>query len=371
MSDKLNTLFSRNSTPTSDDYFDDDGNLLVNIVMKPNTYNFEYGFKYDYYLQSKTDSRKRKSPYIKFVGKRTYYRISGSLKTDDGKVDEPKTISKISFIIDPNSNDAKLLLKFHLACKSCLINAAIKKNKKAHKIMKYKQLVQNYIKQNHIKITDKINYGSFCDRVPQDLLPECKSCCNGISELAEMMADGTDQKFIDQLKKDQEKWILNKINIPFLKKKNSDGTYIYDPNPTIRTQGNFGVEFCNYTLKGNYIRAKKRLERCKKQHPTKNHKHTQLNDILEEERLVYESDRNEPWYFQTLNKKIPPTTLCQYIGVRLETAFIGNSLWVDLQFVARHVWYTNDTESLSAPDCEDEYQLDDEDDISDDDDMND
>jgi hypothetical protein len=377
MSNTLEKLFDTRQTPTAKDYFDDNGEILVDFFLRKNTYNFIHGMKFDIYIRpkNKIKSKKiRKDPYIKFLEKRTYYRVASRLENKNN-VDEPKIVTKISFAIDPNSYDAKLLLIIHNAVQSHLINYYISKqddngfsDKKRH-IRKYMKAVDKYISLNNIKINGLINYGSFCDKVPAiNILPECKSCCPGISTLSSIMSEGGSQDDINDNNQNFKNWILNKINIPLLKRREGGkkGNIVYEKNPNVRTRGPYGVQFCNYTLKRSMMRSRAKYEKYKSKHPKKTDRIKSLHDDYMDYKREFNDDNNEDWDADTLNIKIPPTTLLKYVGVRCETCFLNkSSMWVDMQLTAKHVWYTNDVEDQGNPDGDSDYCVSDSDDDND------
>jgi hypothetical protein len=368
----IEKLFNPNQTPRAKDYFDENGKLLIEWEFTPVTYKLGHGSnKYEIWIReklspnSKRAPRKRKNPYVKFENLRTIYRPSYDPPVGNNQV-KPLISANLSFEINPNSYEAKLFESQHIAAKSYMVFLKIKDNPNDFQVENFKRQVDQYIKKNNIKVNiDNIKYHKFVDRVSCDNLIKqtSKPICQGIADIAQMKANNYNPDSFERVKNDITKWRITKVKIPLQHAKDPDNPKksVYCKNPKIQVRNAFrkwGVKFCNVTLKGDMMRAKKRLAHAEKNNKSDARIQTLKDEYYRANTEYRENDRIE-WDITRLNLELPQSIALKYLGVTFETIFTNNIIWVNCQLAAKHVWYIGgDIDDGGDLDDEDDYELD-------------
>ena len=374
MSD-LEILFNRKYTPKAADYFNSDGKCKVEFFLRATTYKMTNGSRFEILIKpnpklykQQRKYREHKAPYVKFKDVRTVYNITSRFPNEKTP-SEPKIVSRISFYLDPSGYEAKLLQLIHLASKRFIVNHLINKNPSNRTVISYKKAVVDYCRtktnNNDVSMDDIPDFGKFCDRVDAGRVinQKTKPMVLGISDIYATMSEITDktkcQNEINLIKGESSNWLVTKIKVPYVTKKYAkDSESSYNPDPLIRTYGRFGTKFCNFTLKRKMIQIKKKLESTGEQIDGDEYKklQKQFHNVDHD----FRTEENLEWSALLLNKKIPQTTLLKWLGVKIESTFINELMWVDIQASTCHVWYTDDVEEQQTPEEDDDYHVEDE-----------
>jgi hypothetical protein len=376
--EKLNKIFNTEIgiLPLFSDYIDDKGNLLINFKYKKAPYVMQKGVRYELYIvHPKNENIEKRGLYGKLENVRSMYPIPQTFtnKEDDKRISRT---CKVQFELNKKHAVFKVLKELRIYtirfCTKQILsvkNQELVSNRKKGdfvRIMREKIIagkldgwdkIKDCKNEDLVKFVDKIDYRDLLSSFPVNY------------PLSKKLED--EMSYLQEISKNTNIYEIGSIKIPMTKYNEKwESTKKIDPNnPKIRISKRFkkkGIQFCNFELKKNYIKARNKLKKYEKR---ENPNQDILKRLETEFRIAkkdYDDSENIQWTFNNINKYIPEGTLFKYFGFTLSSVYVSPMMWV-ISAEGKHAWYTNDVENHDAqPDDPSDY-IDDE---SDDDDAN-
>lgn len=338
----MSRIFDSKQTPFAHEYYDDNENLLIDIVLTEQKFPMQKGKRFDIYRTNKQGKKRVKGIYAKIKNVEPMYNINNDY--------QGKKSCKISVKLeDPDNKIIKLCDDIDRIIKTKLCEMA------------GNDVLEPTLKLAYDREAKKVREDNITRQEYNDMI-DATGNKKPHKPMGTVLLDNIVPKYYSACPDNNGTRIIKNAQLPLRKMKNPSGgepKYILPDNPNIITGGHYGVNIVNYDNDMELRKAKRAL------HEGQMHDSENLSALEERVQIAAKNKKESDtiaWTWENIDKYIPIGTQIKYLGVKIQSVYISDTL-VSVKVDCIHLYYTNENISSTCPLEDDDFDVDDVDQV--------